>query len=64
LKQFAQASGPITICDGAGQVRAVLEFLELSDTQPQITEEEIARRIAGGGGRKLVDILHELEEKK
>jgi len=64
LAQLAQANGPITIRDGNGHVRAVLDPINLNDMQPQISEEEIARRIAAGGGRKLADVLHDLENQK
>lgn len=63
LTQFAQASGPITIRDGSGRVRAVLDPINLSEMQAQISEEEIARRIAAGGGRKLADILRDFATK-
>lgn len=61
LAQLAQGNSTITVRDPAGNVCGYITPMRLSDLQPQISDEEIARRIAAGGGRKLKDILHDLE---
>jgi hypothetical protein len=53
------------LCDAAGNVLGrflpVLRGTEFSSMKPQISEEEIQRRLHEGGGRPLADILADLE---
>jgi hypothetical protein len=64
LAQLDSGNGTITVRDKEGKVRGFFTPLRPSDLQPRISEEEIHRRIAAGGGRKLADILRDLESRK
>ena len=64
LAQLDSGDGTITVRDGTGKVRLFLSVLRPGDLQPRISEEEVQRRIAAGGGRKLADILRDLESRK
>jgi hypothetical protein len=57
------ANGPVPICASDGRVLAYATPTKAAtlNLQPQISEEEIQRRIKAGGGRKLTDILRDLE---
>jgi len=61
LAQLDSGNGMITVYDGRGTVRGYLAPVRLDELEPQISEEEIARRIALGGNRKLADILRDLQ---
>ena len=59
------AGEPAMICTADGRVLGYFtptppQRLKL---EPQISEEEIERRIKAGGGRKLADILRDLENR-
>ena len=65
--QLRQQHEQVEVCDETGRVLGV--FLPFVDTSlyegadPEISAEEIRRRIAEGGGRPLVDILADLERR-
>jgi hypothetical protein len=54
------------LCDESGRVVGhfvpVLDTPIASGSEPQISEEEIQRRLQEGGGRPLADILKDLEK--
>lgn len=50
------------LCDDSGRILG--HFIPLGDSrEPQISDEEIERRLRCGGGRTLAEILADLEEK-
>ena len=55
----------LELCDAAGNVLGrffpVVTGTEFPGMEPQISEEEIQRRLHEGGGRPLADILADLE---
>ena len=67
-RQFSEQLEQVEICDESGRVLGVfVPFIDPSlygDIEPQISDEEIRRRIAEGGGRPLADILADLERRK
>ena len=63
LARLAEGNSTITVRDPAGNVCGYITPLRPSDLQPQISDEEIARREAAGGGRPLADILRDLEKR-
>ena len=65
LAQLEQAKEPVALCAPDGRVLAYATPTkpELRDLKPQISEEEIRRRGEAGGGRKLADILRDLEKR-
>jgi hypothetical protein len=57
---------PVELCDARGQV--VGRFTPVlagrfEGVEPQISEEEIQRRKQEGGGRKLAEIMADLEKR-
>jgi hypothetical protein len=56
----------LEVCDHSGRILGhflpVLSTSQESATEPQITDEEIQRRLREGGGRPLTDILADLEK--
>ena len=62
-KKLGAADEPMMICAPDGTVLGYFTPTgqEKLNLQPQISDEEIQRRIAAGGGRKLKDILRDLE---
>ena len=63
LAKLTDRMYPVEVCDSAGNVRG--RFIPEPDPamQPQISDEEIARRIKEGGGRPLADIIADLEKR-
>lgn len=61
---LAAADAPLEVCDSSGRV---LGYYSPASADPlpvfemSITPEEVARRLAAGGGRPLADILRDLE---
>jgi hypothetical protein len=54
--------GPVEVCDPSGAV--VGRFApQNSSKEPRISEEELARREAAGGGRPLADIMADLRKR-
>ena len=64
LSKLVGVHQPVELCDEAG--RLVGRFtpaivLPPSALEPRVTEEELRRRLAAGGGRTLAEILADLE---
>lgn len=49
------------LCDDSGHILG--HFIPLDPREPQISEEEIERRLRQGGGRTLAEILADLEKR-
>jgi hypothetical protein len=64
-EQLEQADGPVRICAPDGRVLAYASPARPArlKIEPQVDEEELRRREAKGGGRKLADILRDLEKR-
>lgn len=54
---------PIELVDDRGNLVGVFIPAQERGPEPQISEEEINRRLNAGGGRKLGDILSDLEKR-
>jgi hypothetical protein len=63
--QMEQADGPVRICTPDGRVLAYASPAKPArlKLEPQVSEEELCRREQKGGGRKLADILRDLEHR-
>ena len=63
--KLEQADGPVRICAPDGRVLAYASPAKPArlKLEPQIREEELQRREQKGGGRKLADILRDLEKR-
>lgn len=63
LEKLCGFHAPVAVVDEAGNVMG--HFVpELEEgMEPMISAEEIQRRIQAGGGRKLADILADLEKR-
>jgi hypothetical protein len=63
LAELRSGRASITVRDGTGKVCGVLMPLRPDDLQPQISEEEIARRVAdrGKGGYTTEQVLEHLK---
>ena len=62
--QFHDLKEPMQFVDESGHLLGL--FTPTVDPvllKPQISEEEIARRLARGGGRPLAEILRDLEKR-
>ncbi len=65
--KLAQAKQLLELCDAAGRILG--QFIPALDTtlcqklEPQITEDEMRRREAKGGGRPLGAIMADLEKR-
>ena len=60
--RFHGLTEPLQFVDETGHLLGMFTpSIDSARLQPQIGEDEIQRRLAQGGGRPLVDILHELE---
>jgi hypothetical protein len=59
---------PVQLVDQSGQVRGVyvpeVDPTRWEDLQPQISDEELARRMSKDGGRPLSAIWDDLEKRK
>jgi hypothetical protein len=63
LAQFHDLKEPLQFVDESGHLLGLFTpNVDPALLKPQITEEEIQRRLAQGGGRPLVDILRDLEK--
>jgi hypothetical protein len=61
--QFHDLKEPLQFVDESGHLLGLFTpNVDPALLKPQITEEEIQRRLAQGGGRPLVDILRDLEK--
>lgn len=65
LAKLSDLCQTVELCDPSG--RTIGQFrpaiLDNPALQPQITEEEMDRRVAAGGGRALSEILSDLEKR-
>ena len=62
LAKLMAENGPVEVCDPSGMV--VGRFApQASDKEPRISEEELARREAAGGGRTLAEIMTDLRKR-
>lgn len=59
--ELERADGSVTVRDPDGRIMGVFTPVKPADLQPRISEEELQRREKLGGGRKLADILRDLE---
>lgn len=57
------AAEPIDVCGPDGKMIGYFTPLRLADIPLQISEEELRRREQLRGGRKLADILRDLEKR-
>jgi len=62
LSELGKSERPVMFRGPDGKMFGYFTPLNLANLQPQISDEEIQRRIAVGGGRKLSDILADLEK--
>lgn len=62
--KLKQAKLPVDIVDPDGRIVGVFTPCDLDPRQPRISEEEIARRAAKGGGRTLQEIFADLERRQ
>lgn len=64
-EQLEQADGPVRICAPDGRVLAYASPARPARLKldPQVSQEELQRREQKGGGRKLADILRDLEQR-
>jgi hypothetical protein len=64
-EQLQQADGPVRICAPDGTVLAYASPAKPARLrlEPQVSNEELRRREEKGGGRKLADILRDLEKR-
>ena len=66
LSKLANLVQPVELCDESGRVvgQFTPAFVPVpSDLEPQVSNEELQRRLAGGGGRTLEQILSDLEKR-
>ena len=63
--KFLAADGPVECCTADGTVVGYFTptGAKKYDLDPGISEEEMERREAAGGGRPLADILRDLEKR-
>jgi hypothetical protein len=62
--QIHDLKATVRCVDEAGRVLGLFTpLVEPALLKPQISEEEIKRRVQQGGGRPLADILHDLENR-
>jgi hypothetical protein len=65
--QLVNAQQKLELCDDSGRILG--HFIPVEDRssrmrrEPQISDEEIERRVCQGGGRPLAEILTDLEKK-
>ena len=60
--QFHDLKEPLQFVDESGQVLGLFTpSVDLKLLKPQISEDEIKKRLAQGGGRPLAVIFHDLE---
>lgn len=66
IEQLVAPSQPVDVCDKSGRVVGVFTPQIDSgafDREPNITEEELRRRMKEKGGRSLTEILSDLENR-
>jgi hypothetical protein len=62
--QLHDLKEPLQFVDESGRLLGLFTpNIDPALLQPQVSEEEIQRRLAHGGGRPLADILHDLEKR-
>jgi hypothetical protein len=64
LAKLMAENGPVEVCDPSGLV--VGQFAPRGNgtgKEPRISEEELARREAAGGGRPLAEIMADLRKR-
>jgi hypothetical protein len=64
LARLMAENGPVEVCDPSGRV--VGQFAPHGGGQakePRVSEEELARREAAGGGRSLAEIMADLRKR-
>jgi hypothetical protein len=60
--RFHGLKEPLQFVDESGHLLGMFTpSIDPARLQPQISDDEIQRRLAQGGGRPLADILHDLE---
>lgn len=59
--ELRNARNGVTLKGADGRILGIYTPIDSDSMQPRITEEEIQRRIKAGGGRKLADILRDLD---
>lgn len=66
-KRLSEVSRRVELCDDRGHILGyfvpTLDRSLYEGVEPQISEEELRRREAQGGGRPLKDILADLERR-
>lgn len=64
-KTLANADSPLEVCSSDGQLLGYFTPAKQRklNLDPGISDEEIERRFASGGGRPLANILHDLEKR-
>ena len=59
--EFMKSTDPVMVQGVDGRIMGLFTPINPTALQPRISEEEIQRRIQAGGGRKLSQILSDLE---